>query len=122
MTTKTNNAQEATMKARIGDVRNKAEVYFKGDLATFTGETEVLYGALFAVAVVEEVHRKGHTIHIRVDERDVIRGQVILDIARKELFLHTLETQACGDDFQEQAVWSIRKALELAYEAGRVSK
>jgi len=39
-------------------------------------------------------------------------------IAKEHLFLDTLETRRCSDDFKEQAVWSIRAALEAAYKAG----
>jgi len=41
-------------------------------------------------------------------------------IAREALDLETLETRKMdGLDFKEQAVWSIKQALEAAYEAGR---
>ncbi len=40
-------------------------------------------------------------------------------IARRLLDIRTLETTRTGDDFHEVAVWSIREALEAAYEAGR---
>jgi len=40
-------------------------------------------------------------------------------IARRLLDIRTLETTRTGDDFHEVAVWSIKEALEAAYEAGR---
>lgn len=41
-------------------------------------------------------------------------------IARKHLDLTTLETRQDDDkDFHELAVWSIKAALEAAYNAGR---
>lgn len=42
----------------------------------------------------------------------------INDIARSVLLLETLETRNSGEDFEEQAVWSIKKALEEAYQQG----
>ena len=48
------------------------------------------------------------------------RDEILLDIARRWLFLETLETRNSGHlDFREQAVWSIEAALIEAYEAGR---
>lgn len=45
--------------------------------------------------------------------------QVLTLIARSELNLETLETRhSDGLDFTDQAVWQIKKALELAYAAG----
>ena len=47
------------------------------------------------------------------------KADVLLDIAKTHLFLETLETRKGGSlDFAEQAVWSIKAALEAAYEAG----
>jgi hypothetical protein len=43
-------------------------------------------------------------------------------IAKEVLCLETLETRNMDDlDFHENAVWTIRKALEAAYEAGQKS-
>ena len=39
-------------------------------------------------------------------------------IAKETLLLDTLETRNSGEDFEEQAVWSIKKALEQAYLQG----
>ncbi|MFI4912423.1 MAG: DUF6900 domain-containing protein [Sedimentisphaeraceae bacterium JB056] len=44
--------------------------------------------------------------------------RILSKIAKENLFLDTLETQKCGDDFQEQAVWCIKEALTQAYKAG----
>ena len=46
---------------------------------------------------------------------------IIARIAKEELGLDTLETQKCGDDFTEQAVWCIKEALTRAYQAGRAA-
>lgn len=48
---------------------------------------------------------------------------VLVEIAHHYLGLDTLETRSSdGLDFSDQAVWSIRAALEAAFEAGRKSK
>jgi hypothetical protein len=39
-------------------------------------------------------------------------------IAKRFLQLDTLETVKLGSDFQEQAVWQVKAALEAAYAAG----
>lgn len=50
------------------------------------------------------------------------RDDILLDIARRWLFLETLETRNSDRlDFRDQAVWSIKAALQEAYEAGRNS-
>ena len=40
-------------------------------------------------------------------------------IARRLLDFSTLDTTRTSADFREVAVWSVREALEAAYEAGR---
>ena len=48
------------------------------------------------------------------------RDNAINRIAREALGLETLETRRMDSlDFHEHAVWSIKDALERAYEAGR---
>lgn len=50
------------------------------------------------------------------------KQQTIQHIAREMLDLNTLETRKMDSlDFKEQAVWSIAKALDAAYEAGRLA-
>lgn len=45
---------------------------------------------------------------------------IIAEIARQLLSLETLETRKSDSlDFHDMAVWSIKAALESAYEAGR---
>lgn len=47
------------------------------------------------------------------------RDDMLTVIAAKHLNLTTLETRnSDGLDFSDQAVWSIKAALEAAYEAG----
>lgn len=47
----------------------------------------------------------------------------INEIAEKILGLETLETRNSDSlDFSDQSVWSLKKALEAAYEAGAASK
>lgn len=50
------------------------------------------------------------------------KTQELQKIAEKHLGLETLEDR-CSDglDFHDLAVWSIRSALDAAFEAGRVS-
>jgi len=48
------------------------------------------------------------------------REKAIERIAREALGLETLETRRMDDlDFHDLAVWTIKDALERAYEAGR---
>lgn len=50
---------------------------------------------------------------------DEQRDERLTAIAKKYLSLATLETRNAGHlDFREQAVWSIKAALESAYRAG----
>ena len=51
------------------------------------------------------------------------RDTTLAEIAARHLHLETLETRN-GDslDFHDVAVWSIKAALEAAYEAGRQSR
>lgn len=50
------------------------------------------------------------------------RDTIINRIARETLGLETLEARNMDSlDFHEHAVWSIKEALERAYEAGRKS-
>lgn len=51
------------------------------------------------------------------------RDTILNDIARDVLRLETLETRKSdGLDFHDLAVWSLKDALERAYEAGRRAK
>lgn len=43
-------------------------------------------------------------------------------IAREHLWFDSLDTQHCGKDFKEVAVWNVREALEAAYLAGKSGK
>jgi hypothetical protein len=50
------------------------------------------------------------------------RDALMLEIAKRHFFIETLETRNRDRlDFHDVAVWSIRAALEEAFEAGRVS-
>ena len=50
------------------------------------------------------------------------RDALILEIAQRQFFIETLETRERDSlDFHDVAVWSIRAALEEAYESGRAS-
>ena len=50
-------------------------------------------------------------------------AEAIQKIAKEHLDLETLETRKSDRlDFTDQAVWSIRAALEAAYHAGAASK
>jgi hypothetical protein len=51
---------------------------------------------------------------------DTAKTKAIERIAREHLRIQTLETQHSDRlDFYDLAVWSIKAALEAAYEAGR---
>jgi uncharacterized protein DUF6900 len=50
------------------------------------------------------------------------RAEVVARIAKEVLGLDTLETRSSDAlDFSEQAVWTLRTALEAAYNAGASS-
>ena len=54
-----------------------------------------------------------------MDQRD----KTLAEIAAGHLHLETLETRNSDSlDFHDMAVWSIKTALEAAYEAGRQSR
>ena len=54
-----------------------------------------------------------------MDQRDT----TLAEIAARHLHLETLETRNSDSlDFHDMAVWSIKAALEAAYEAGRQSR
>jgi len=54
-----------------------------------------------------------------MDQRDA----TLAEIAAKHLHLETLETRNSDSlDFHDVAVWSIKAALEAAFEAGRQSR
>jgi hypothetical protein len=54
-----------------------------------------------------------------MDQRDT----TLAEIASRHLHLETLETRNSDSlDFHDVAVWSIKAALEAAYEAGRQSR
>jgi hypothetical protein len=53
---------------------------------------------------------------------DKKRDAILLSIAQEVLSLETLETRKWDThDFHEHAVWSIKEALEKAYQAGKES-
>ena len=50
------------------------------------------------------------------------RDAALAEIARDVLGIETLETRKSdGLDFHDLAVWTIEKALKVAYEAGRLA-
>jgi hypothetical protein len=52
---------------------------------------------------------------------DKVKNKEILKIAKIYLHLETLETRNSDSlDFHDTAVWSIRKALSAAYNAGQM--
>lgn len=49
--------------------------------------------------------------------------QLLTEIAKKHLSLETLETRKSDSlDFHDVAVWSLKKALQEAYEAGKACR
>jgi len=54
--------------------------------------------------------------------RTAKRDDALAEIARDVLGIETLETRKSDDlDFHDLAVWTIEKALKIAYEAGRLA-
>ena len=54
--------------------------------------------------------------------RTAKRDNALAEIARDVLGVETLEARKSDDlDFHDLAVWSIEKALKIAYEAGRLA-
>ena len=50
------------------------------------------------------------------------KDQILVQIAKDELHLETLESRKSDSlDFHDCAVWSIKAALEAAYDAGQQS-
>ena len=51
------------------------------------------------------------------------RERTLEEIAQRVLDMPTLDTRRSDElDFHDLAVWSIKEALELAYDAGRASR
>lgn len=47
------------------------------------------------------------------------KDKIFLEIAKKHLFLDTLETRRSDSlDFHDHAVWSVKAAMDAAYQAG----
>ncbi|WOG29876.1 DUF6900 domain-containing protein [Endozoicomonas sp. 8E] len=44
--------------------------------------------------------------------------QALETIAQKTLLIDTLKTRNTSEDFEEVAVWQVKKALEQAYQLG----
>ncbi|WP_422135498.1 DUF6900 domain-containing protein [Endozoicomonas sp. ALD040] len=44
--------------------------------------------------------------------------QALENIAQKTLLMDTLKTRNTSEDFEEVAVWQVKKALEQAYQLG----
>jgi hypothetical protein len=50
------------------------------------------------------------------------KNEILATIAAHHLSVETLETRnSDGLDFSDQAIWSLKAALEAAYEAGRAA-
>ena len=66
-----------------------------------------------------DVHAEYLVAAERCDARHQV-GQVLEEIARKKLRIPTLQERKSDNlDFHEVDIWSVREALEAAYEAGR---
>ena len=48
--------------------------------------------------------------------------KLFADIAKEHLLIDTLVESKSGDDFHEVAVWTVKAALEAAYQAGLNAK
>ena len=54
--------------------------------------------------------------------REAKRDAALAEIAHDVLDIETLDTRKSDElDFHDLAVWSIEKALQVAYEAGRLT-
>jgi len=54
---------------------------------------------------------------------EIVMDKILTDIAKQILDIETLEQRNSDDlDFHEVSVWSLKRALQLAYEAGMNSK
>jgi len=54
---------------------------------------------------------------------DAIRDAAIREIAKRELFIETLERRMRDSlDFHDVSVWGVEAALMAAYEAGRAAE
>jgi len=52
-----------------------------------------------------------------------LKDATIKQIAKEKMWIDTLETQnSDGLDFHDLSVWTIKEALEAAYEAGKKDK
>ena len=57
-----------------------------------------------------------------VNKEDAQMNNELLNIAQRILDIETLETRNSDSlDFKEQAIWSIKEALEQAYKKGQES-
>lgn len=67
--------------------------------------------------------KKGSTaMVVRGAKRPSVRDEIVARIAAEVLDVETLETRKMdGLDFHDCAVWSLKEALEAAYEAGRLA-
>ncbi|RVU83811.1 hypothetical protein EOL70_13365 [Leucothrix sargassi] len=45
-------------------------------------------------------------------------NKILLNIAKENFSVDTLETKNTGEDYSEASVWGIKEALEEAYKAG----
>jgi hypothetical protein len=63
---------------------------------------------------------RSHPMTRRKIDAAAARNALILELAKRRVFLETLATRNSDRlDFRDVAVWAIRKALAEAYEAGR---
>ncbi len=73
----------------------------------------------------EQTKQSVEKFHESMEHIDNLLNQknVLLKIAQRHLGLPTLEARKSDSlDFKEQSVWSIKDALEAAYEAGKKAK
>jgi hypothetical protein len=57
------------------------------------------------------------------DESQTISTELLRDLARRHFGVETLDTRNSDSlDFHDVAVWSIRAALEEAWQAGRAAR
>jgi hypothetical protein len=71
--------------------------------------------------MAECVHRKAINMNAKTTKRKrAYKDATVNEIAQRILRLDTLQTRKSDSlDFHDVAVWSIKEALEAAFEAGR---
>ena len=76
---------------------------------------------LMSALMAQCVYRKANNMNAKTTKRKrAYKDATVNEIAQRTLGIDTLETRKSDSlDFHDCAVWSIKEALEAAFEAGR---